>query len=142
MAQSQPGSAVRALLRLALYLGFTVLLMPAQALALIFGGRAVALIPRWYHKRCCAILDIEVKRRGRQSRAEPTLYVSNHASYLDITVLGSLIAGSFIAKAEVADWPFFGWLAKLQRTVFVERLPIYLLCLDELPDVDWISSET
>ncbi len=42
-------------------------------------------------------------------------------SYTDITVLGSLIAGSFIAKAEVARWPFFGWLAKLQRTVFVDR---------------------
>ena len=36
-------------------------------------------------------------------------------------MLGSLIAGSFVAKAEVADWFFFGWLAKLQRTVFVER---------------------
>jgi 1-acyl-sn-glycerol-3-phosphate acyltransferase len=32
-----------------------------------------------------------------------------------------LIASSFIAKTEVAGWPFFGWLAKLQRTVFVDR---------------------
>ena len=36
-------------------------------------------------------------------------------------MLGSLIVGSFVAKAEVGDWFFFGWLAKLQRTVFVER---------------------
>ena len=36
-------------------------------------------------------------------------------------MLGSLIAGSFIAKAEVARWPLFGWLAKLQRSVFVDR---------------------
>jgi 1-acyl-sn-glycerol-3-phosphate acyltransferase len=49
------------------------------------------------------------------------LYVANHVSYTDITVLGSVIPGSFIAKAEVADWPFFGWLAKLQRSVFVDR---------------------
>ena len=49
------------------------------------------------------------------------LFVSNHVSYTDITVLGSLIVGSFIAKAEVAGWPLFGWLAKLQRTVFVDR---------------------
>jgi len=49
------------------------------------------------------------------------LFVANHVSYADITVLGSVIAGSFIAKAEVADWPFFGWLAKLQRSVFVDR---------------------
>jgi lyso-ornithine lipid O-acyltransferase len=49
------------------------------------------------------------------------LFVSNHVSYADITVLGSLIVGSFIAKTEVARWPLFGWLAKLQRTVFVDR---------------------
>jgi 1-acyl-sn-glycerol-3-phosphate acyltransferase len=49
------------------------------------------------------------------------LFVANHASYLDITVLGALIRGSFVAKAEIADWPFFGLLAKLQRTVFIER---------------------
>jgi 1-acyl-sn-glycerol-3-phosphate acyltransferase len=36
-------------------------------------------------------------------------------------VLGSLIPGSFVAKAEIAGWPFFGWLAKLQRSVFIER---------------------
>ena len=32
-----------------------------------------------------------------------------------------MIPGSFIAKSEVARWPFFGWLAKLQRSVFVDR---------------------
>ena len=49
------------------------------------------------------------------------LFAANHISYTDITVLGSVIPGSFIAKAEVANWPFFGWLAKLQRSVFVDR---------------------
>ena len=27
----------------------------------------------------------------------------------------------FIAKSEVARWPVFGWLAKLQRTIFIDR---------------------
>src|SRR5207244_8349108 len=45
----------------------------------------------------------------------------NHISYLDITVFGSLIAGSFIAKNEVREWPLFGWLARLQRSVFIDR---------------------
>src|SRR5206468_8064053 len=49
------------------------------------------------------------------------LFAANHISYTDITILGSLIPGSFIAKTEVAGWPFFGWLAKLQRSVFVDR---------------------
>ena len=29
---------------------------------------------------------------------------------------------SFVAKSEVGSWPFFGTLARLQRTVFVERV--------------------
>src|SRR6185437_1390398 len=46
---------------------------------------------------------------------------SNHTGYLDISVLGSRLPASFIAKSEVARWPLFGWLAKLQRSVFVDR---------------------
>ena len=49
------------------------------------------------------------------------LFAANHISYTDITVLGSVISGSFVAKLEVARWPLFGWLAKLQRSVFVDR---------------------
>ncbi len=52
------------------------------------------------------------------------LFVSNHCSYSDVMVLGSVIMGSFVAKAEVARWPVFGFLAKLQDTVFVERTGI------------------
>lgn len=51
----------------------------------------------------------------------PVLYVSNHNSWLDIPVLGSVMPCSFIAKAEVETWPLFGWLAQMQRTLFVER---------------------
>lgn len=49
--------------------------------------------------------------------------VSNHISYIDIMAFGSHLPCSFVAKAEVAGWPVFGWLAKLQRTIFVERNP-------------------
>lgn len=34
-----------------------------------------------------------------------------------------MVRGSFIAKTEVASWPIFGTLAKLQRSTFVERRP-------------------
>ncbi len=49
------------------------------------------------------------------------LIASNHASWVDITVVGSLMPLSFIAKSEVSGWPIFGLFAKLQRTVFVNR---------------------
>tara|TARA_Y100001958_G_C21029254_1_gene402888 strand:- start:181 stop:807 length:627 start_codon:yes stop_codon:yes gene_type:complete len=51
----------------------------------------------------------------------PVLFACNHTSYSDIAILGSLLPASFVAKAEVAGWPLFGVLAKLQRTVFVDR---------------------
>ena len=115
------GSPFRAFFRLSVYAGFTLVLMPLQAAAVALRLKLRETLPLWYHGRCCRILGIRVERRGRRSAVRPTLFVSNHSSYLDISVLGSLIGGSFVAKAEVSRWPFFGWLAKLQRTVFVER---------------------
>lgn len=115
------GSPLRSFVRLFLYLSFTLPLMPVQALALALRHPLRTELPLWYHRRCCKIVGFRIERRGRQSRAHPTLYVANHASYFDIMVLGAQIRGSFVAKAEVARWPLFGQLAKLQRTVFVAR---------------------
>ncbi|MEE8559745.1 MAG: lysophospholipid acyltransferase family protein [Alphaproteobacteria bacterium] len=116
-------SSLRALVRLLVYAGWTLALLPAQAFAVAFGLRLAERIPQLYHRACCRIIGLNVVCRGSQSRDRPSLFVANHSSYLDITVLGSLIPGSFVAKAEVASWPVFGLLAKLQRTVFVERRP-------------------
>ncbi|MFG3757146.1 lysophospholipid acyltransferase family protein, partial [Klebsiella pneumoniae] len=49
------------------------------------------------------------------------LILSNHVSWLDIIVVTAVTPVVFVAKHEVASWPLFGWLAKLQRTIFIER---------------------
>jgi 1-acyl-sn-glycerol-3-phosphate acyltransferase len=49
------------------------------------------------------------------------LFVSNHVSWADILVIGSIAPVAFVAKREVADWPIVGVAARLQRTVFVNR---------------------
>ena len=49
------------------------------------------------------------------------LLVSNHLSYLDILLLGSLTPSVFVAKREVANWPVFGWFARLAGTMFADR---------------------
>ncbi|MDH3472075.1 MAG: 1-acyl-sn-glycerol-3-phosphate acyltransferase [Rhodospirillales bacterium] len=121
MSRVPLGSPLMAFARLSLYVGLTLPLMLVQLIANQAKLPLRKTLPLWYHRQCCRILGIHVERRGRQSRKRPTLYVSNHISYLDITILGALIPGSFVAKAEVRSWPYFGWLAKLQRTVFVER---------------------
>jgi len=49
------------------------------------------------------------------------LLISNHLSYLDILVIGSLTPAVFVSKADVRKWPVFGWLATLAGTVYIER---------------------
>ncbi|MSU56746.1 MAG: 1-acyl-sn-glycerol-3-phosphate acyltransferase [Pedosphaera sp.] len=49
------------------------------------------------------------------------LLVSNHLSYLDILLLGSLGPAVFVSKNEVKHWQVFGWFARLGGTVFVQR---------------------
>lgn len=114
------GSSGRGALRLTLYLLWTLLLIPLQALAVARNWRLCRTLPAFYHGACARLIGLDVVVRGQQADG-PVLFVSNHSSYLDIIVLGSRIPGSFVAKSEVGSWPFFGLLARLQRTVFVER---------------------
>jgi len=116
------GSPLLGAVRLALYLLWTLVLVPFQALALALKlSVSRDALPRLYHRLCARVIGLELQVVGTRTTARPTLFVANHSSYLDIEVLGALIPGSFVAKAEVARWPFFGVLAKLQRTVFVDR---------------------
>lgn len=76
-----------------------------------------------FHKMACFVLGIKVRIVGtpRERGDTPTVFISNHLSYLDILVLGSHLNARFVAKAEVADWPVFGAFAKTQRTIFIQR---------------------
>ncbi|HEX3521212.1 MAG TPA: lysophospholipid acyltransferase family protein [Stellaceae bacterium] len=115
------GSPTLRLVRLALYFAWTAGLMPVQLIGLALRRHWTGTLPVFYHRWCCRILGFRIRVVGTPTRERPVLYAANHVSYIDITVLGSVIPGSFIAKSEVARWPFFGWLAKLQRSVFVDR---------------------
>jgi 1-acyl-sn-glycerol-3-phosphate acyltransferase len=115
------GSPTLRLARLALYCAWTAGLMPVQLAGLALRRRWTSTLPLFYHRWCCRILGLRIRVIGTPTSERPVLYAANHISYTDITVLGSVIPGSFIAKSEVARWPFFGWLAKLQRSVFVDR---------------------
>jgi 1-acyl-sn-glycerol-3-phosphate acyltransferase len=115
------GSTTLRLARLALYFAWTAGLMPVQLIGLALRCHWTRSLPVFYHRWCCRILGFRIRVIGMPTSERPVLYAANHISYTDITVLGSVIPGSFIAKSEVARWPFFGWLAKLQRSVFVDR---------------------
>lgn len=103
------------------YVCFTLACLPVQIVLVTLGARASHAFPQFYHRIVLRILGIRLDIRGRVSRERPCLFVANHTSYLDIEILGALVRGSFVAKSEVGNWPGFGMLAKLQRTVFVDR---------------------
>lgn len=115
------GSHLLGILRLTGYLALTLTLLPVQALLVAVRSPFGRRLPRAYHALCTRLLGIDLDVVGAPVGERPVLFVSNHSSYLDIVVLGALIPGSFIAKTEVGSWPFFGLLAKLQRTVFIDR---------------------
>jgi 1-acyl-sn-glycerol-3-phosphate acyltransferase len=89
-----------------------------------FSGAAAA---RWAAHCCrlwcrsgCAALGVPRQIRGRPP-AGVFLAASNHLSYLDILVLGSLWPGVFVAKQEIASWPLFGLAARAAGTIFISR---------------------
>lgn len=49
------------------------------------------------------------------------LFLANHLSWLDILLVAGASGAAFVAKAEVAETPVIGWLARLNNTVFVAR---------------------
>ncbi len=115
-------ATAQAFSKVAGFMLLTLTLIPFQALVCAFGhGRTLFWIPSAYHKTLCLLFGIRVRAVGMPVRDPPVLYVSNHLSYLDILVLSSLLPTSFVAKKEVRDWPFFGLLARLQKTVFIDR---------------------
>jgi 1-acyl-sn-glycerol-3-phosphate acyltransferase len=95
--------------------------MPVQALLLLLRSPLAERLPLAYHKLSSRILGFDTTVIGTLSPARPTLFVANHTSYIDIEILGGAIDAAFVAKSEVKRWPLFGWLARLQRTVFVDR---------------------
>lgn len=106
---------------LGFFFALTLPLMPVQLLLVRTGSRYARTFPHWYHKQVCRLLGIRIKLSGSLAPGQPVLLIANHVSWLDIPVLSAVAPLSFIAKQEVAGWPFVGWLAKLQRSVFVNR---------------------
>jgi 1-acyl-sn-glycerol-3-phosphate acyltransferase len=95
--------------------------MPVQWLVVALKRPLRRRIPVFYHRFVCRLLGVRVHASGVPIGDRPLLIVANHSSWLDISIITSLAPVVFVAKSEIARWPFFGLLAKLQRTVFVER---------------------
>jgi len=69
------------------------------------------------------ILNIKVTVVGDAGQLEGggRVIISNHLSYIDGIVLGSIFPVVFISKREVRKWPVVGWWTILCGTIFIDR---------------------
>lgn len=96
-------------------------LVPIQYIMLKIGAGNRSSIPRYFHRIMAWLLGFRIHVHGAMANDRPLLLVSNHTSWTDIILLSTVGDISFIAKTQVREWPLFGALSLLQRTVFVER---------------------
>lgn len=102
-------------------LAVTLVLLPVQLPAMAFNWPVARRIPQLWYRLVLPFLGIRVSVRGTFLKARPLLVVANHVSWTDILVLGSAAPVAFVAKADMRHWPVVKHLARLARTIFVER---------------------
>ncbi|MGX5735262.1 lysophospholipid acyltransferase family protein [Bosea thiooxidans] len=118
MKRLPPGAMVRLA---ALGLG-TLALVPLQMVALRLAPHRAGALPIRFHRLVCRCLGIRSRVRGiPPPPGVGALIVANHVSWLDICVIGAEQRLCFVAKSEVAGWPVIGFLASLQRTLYIDR---------------------
>ncbi|MDZ7292350.1 MAG: 1-acyl-sn-glycerol-3-phosphate acyltransferase [candidate division KSB1 bacterium] len=103
---------------------FDYLLLHFGNLILFFAGEQRIkwrkLVVHIWARTVARILGLQINVKGRPPQP-PFYLVSNHLSYVDIIVYFTQVHCIFVAKAELAHWPVFGWLAKSGNTLFIDR---------------------
>jgi 1-acyl-sn-glycerol-3-phosphate acyltransferase len=83
--------------------------------------RAQAWLMQHWCRATVYIVGTHIRVRGEPCE-QPVLVACNHKSWLDIVVLGATLHGTFVSKAEISNWPLFGFFARSgARTLFVSR---------------------
>ncbi len=114
-------SRLRPILILAFFSLITLPLMPLQQMFVWWWPSLARAFPMHYHRLMLRLIGVRLTVLGTPLTQGPALIAANHAGWLDIVILSAVAPVSFVAKREVHGWPFFGSLARLQRTVFVDR---------------------
>ena len=106
-----------------------VWLPAAVLLALPLPGKSRA--QRLYCRLMLRCLGVRITASGGPIRnLRGVLVVSGHVSWVDVFVIGAVLPGSFVARADLIEWPALGVLARLMRVIPIDRAD-----LRRLPDV-------
>jgi len=84
------------------------------------GERLDHWLQRWWSGALLRVFGFRLRRVGTPLPGA-VLFVANHVSWLDITLLHSQRIMAFVAKAEIARWPVVGWLATRAGTIYHQR---------------------
>ena len=104
--------------RLALCMAWIAL--GSAALYPLVGDQRRLTLRRHWSRQILRSLSIELEASPTDAPAG-SLIAANHVSWLDIFVINSLRPCAFVAKTEIRQWPFIGWLAARHDTVFLRR---------------------
>ena len=117
-------------LRTTVRLIMTVLLLPTlPLLAVPMPGRS--RIQRAYCRLVLRCLGVRITVSGGPIRnLSGVLVVAGHVSWVDIFAIGAVMPGSFVARADLIEWPALGALARLLKVIPIDRHS-----LRRLPDV-------
>lgn len=118
--------AVRTAARLLL----TLALLPAlPLLAVPLPGRS--RVQRMYCRLVLRCLGVRISVSGGPIRnLSGVLVVAGHVSWVDIFVIGAVLPGSFVARADLIEWPALGFVARLLKVIPIDRAS-----LRRLPEV-------
>lgn len=65
---------------------------------------------------------VRIRLTGGPIRNLPgVLVVSGHVSWLDIFAIGAVLPGSFVARADLVDWPALGPVVRLMKVIPIDR---------------------
>ena len=77
-------------------------------------------VKRVWGRGLMRIIGVRIEAGGRPP-PRGALIVSNHLGYLDIPMLDSVAPMVFVARADLRRWPFWGFMATLGGTIYVDR---------------------
>ena len=79
-------------------------------------------LQRRYCRLVLRCLGMRINLSGNPVRnLAGVLVVSNHTSWVDVFAIGAVLPGSFVARADLVNWPGIGLAARLMGVIPIER---------------------
>ena len=76
--------------------------------------------PMYFQRWAAWVIGARVRVHGVPLKRD-VIFMPNHVSWFDIPVLGGITGSAFVSRAEIGEMFMLGWMARLNRTVFIKR---------------------